>query len=72
MPNMTNGTSRTRAFYSDTEALGNAMGKAVNAALRTHKLLGYPIVVCRDGKIVWIPPEEIELLSEENGEAARP
>jgi hypothetical protein len=66
MPEMSNGKSRTREFYSNTAALDKAMGNAVNAALRMHKLLGYPIVVCRDGKVVWIPPEEIELLPEEN------
>jgi hypothetical protein len=67
MPDTTNGTSKTRDFFSDTAALDIAMGKAVNNALRMHKLLGYPIVVCRDGKVVWIPPEEIELLPEDNG-----
>jgi hypothetical protein len=68
MSDTTNGTSSRLDFYSDSAALGKAMGKAVNDALRMHKLLGYPIVVCRDGKVVWIPPEEIELLPEENGQ----
>jgi hypothetical protein len=58
------------AFYSDNAALQRAMGKAVNDTLRTHKLLGHPIVVWRDGKVVWIPPEEIELLPDENGQDA--
>jgi hypothetical protein len=68
MPNTTNGTSRTRDFFADTAGLDKAMGKAMNGAQRMHKLLGFPIVVCRDGKVVWIPPEEIELLPEENGQ----
>jgi hypothetical protein len=26
-----------------------------------HKKLGEPIVIWRDGKVVWVPPEEIEV-----------
>jgi hypothetical protein len=37
------------------------MRKAVREAVRRHKLLGYPIAVSRGGKVVWIPPEEIEI-----------
>jgi hypothetical protein len=57
-------------FYSDKEAMGKAMGKAVYDALRTHKLLGHPIVIWRDGKVVCVPPEEIELPEELNGQHA--
>ncbi len=35
--------------------------KAVTQALIRHKRLGTPIVVWRDGKVVWIPAEEIEI-----------
>lgn len=38
-----------------------AMRKAVREAVRRHKLLGFPIAVSRDGEVVWIPPEEIEV-----------
>lgn len=71
MKTETNGTDPF-GFYSDDAALAQAMTKAVNAALRMHKLLGHPIVVCRDGKVVWVPPEEIELTPEENGQATSP
>ena len=30
-------------------------------ALRIHKALGNPIATERDGKVVWIPPEEIQI-----------
>ncbi len=46
---------------SDSEGMAKAMGEAIREAVREHKLLGYPIVVWKDGKVVWIPPEEIEL-----------
>ena len=55
-------------FYSDDAALEKAMGRAVYDALRMHKLLGHPIVIWRDGKVVWVPPEEIELPEELNSE----
>jgi hypothetical protein len=66
MQNQTNGIDPFD-FYSDDAALQKAMGKAVYDALRTHKLLGHPIVVWRDGKVVWVPPDEIELPEELNG-----
>ena len=28
-------------------------------AMRMNKLLGLPIVTSKDGKVVWIPPEDI-------------
>jgi hypothetical protein len=36
-----------------------AMKEAVAEALAEHKRLGNPIAVWRNGKAVWIPPEEI-------------
>ena len=45
----------------ETDLPGRAMRKAVREAVRRHKLLGQPIAVGRDGKVVWIPPEEIEV-----------
>ena len=54
-------------FFSDNERMTKAMGQAVQQALRVHKLLGHPIVSWRDGKVVQIPPEEIEV--EINGNA---
>jgi predicted ABC-type ATPase len=39
----------------------DAVNKAVTAALRRHKELGESIVIWRDGKIVVVPPEEIDV-----------
>lgn len=61
-PNETNNAD----FYSDNAVLQRAMGQAVYDTLRVHKLLGYPIVIWRDGKAVWVPPEAIELPEELN------
>jgi hypothetical protein len=48
----------------DGTAIQEAMRQAVRDTVREHKLLGYPIVVWRDGKVVWVPPEEIVLPEE--------
>jgi hypothetical protein len=45
----------------DTEALDAAVQRAVRKALLVHKKLGNPVAAWKDGKVVWIPPEEIEV-----------
>jgi len=59
-------------IFEDSAQMTRAMHKAVQNALREHKLLGYPIVIWRDGQVVWVPPEEIELDEEQNGPAPKP
>jgi hypothetical protein len=36
-----------------------ALREAVRDALRQHKLAGHPVVVWRNGRVVWIQPEDI-------------
>ncbi|MGP0066162.1 MAG: hypothetical protein ACLQGP_21495 [Isosphaeraceae bacterium] len=45
----------------DTDLVEHALREAGIKALMRHKRLGTPIVVWRDGKVVWIPAEEIEI-----------
>ena len=47
-----------------TDLPGRAMREAVREAIRRHKLLGQSIVVSREGKVVIVPPEEIEIAPE--------
>ena len=54
-------------FFSDNQRLTQAMGTAVQDAMRVHKLLGHPIVTWRDGKVVIVPPQEIEVDGEKDG-----
>jgi hypothetical protein len=56
------------ARVQDTPLMLAALRRGAQAALRQHKLLGYPIAVWEDGKVVWIPPEEIELDEEPAGQ----
>jgi hypothetical protein len=37
-----------------------AAGRAVEDAIRDHKRAGNPIAEWRDGRVVLVPPEEIE------------
>ena len=48
----------------DNQLIQSALDKSIRETVRLHKLLGRPIVVWRDGKVVWVPPEEIELSDE--------
>jgi hypothetical protein len=50
-----------RSIMLDTDRVERALQNAVVQALIRHKRLGNPIVVWRDGKVVWIPAEEIEI-----------
>jgi predicted ABC-type ATPase len=45
----------------DSERILQAVNKAVTAALRRHKALGQSVVIWRDGKIVELKPEEIDV-----------
>jgi hypothetical protein len=47
------------AILADTARIEAALRSAVRGALRDHKRAGNPIAVWRDGRVVWLPPEEI-------------
>lgn len=44
-----------------SEDVLEAVNRAVTAALKRHKERGESVVVWRDGKIVWLKPEEIDV-----------
>ena len=46
--------------------IAQAMNAAVRDAVLQHKQKGLPIVVWRDGKVAWIPPEEIVIPPDES------
>jgi hypothetical protein len=43
----------------DLPRILDALRQAVREALLRHKQAGNPIAVWREGRVVWIPPEEI-------------
>ena len=54
-----------KLFIVDAKAIEAVLRRAVNQALLMHKRAGNPIATWKDGKVVWIPPEEI-VVSDDN------
>jgi hypothetical protein len=55
----------------DIELIQRALRRAVREALQRHKQAGHPIAVWRDGRVVWIEPEDIVLPEDtESGQSA--
>lgn len=52
---------RRSLFVRHSEEINKAYERAVREALRKHKLLGNPVAVERDGKVVILQPDEIEI-----------
>lgn len=48
-------------IFAEGNSIDKALNNAVQKAVWQHKILGNSIAVWRDGKVVWIPPEEINL-----------
>lgn len=46
-------------IFEDKEKITRTLSKAVNEALLQHKKAGNPVVSWKDGKIIWIQPEDI-------------
>lgn len=52
-------------IFSDRTLIDKALKKAIREAVLQHKRAGNPIVVWRDGQIVWLKPEEIVVPEED-------
>ena len=48
-------------FAANAIEIGKVFQRAVNDALRMHKRLGNPIAAWRDGRVVIIAPEDINV-----------
>jgi len=46
-------------FFEEGTLIDKALQKAVKEALLKHKQAGNPIAIWKDGKAVWLAPEEI-------------
>ncbi len=53
-------------IFEEGTLIDEALKKAVAQALRMHKLMGNPVAEWRDGKVVWVQPEDIPV--EDGGE----
>ena len=52
------------ALFADGSEIERGLKKAVGLAVLEHKRAGNPIVEWRNGRVVWVPPEEIEVEEE--------
>ncbi len=52
-------TKSISELFAEGTAIDRAMARAAREARRRHKLLGHPIVVWENGRVVHIPPEAI-------------
>lgn len=50
---------RISKILNDPERVRKIIQGAINDALLKHKLAGNPICELRDGKVVWVKPQEI-------------
>jgi len=53
-------------IFRDGKLIDQALAKARREAVRQHKLTGLPLVTWRDGKIVLVPPDQVDLDEQEN------
>lgn len=52
---------RIGEIFSEGTSIDRALNRAVQKAVWKHKLLGNPVAAWQNGKVVWIPPEEISI-----------
>ncbi len=52
------------AIMANGEVLDRALAAAQRDAIRRHRLFGVPVAIWRDGKVVIVPAEEIQLPDE--------
>jgi hypothetical protein len=47
------------AILQDDALIDQAMQKAARRAIREHQREGLPLAMWRDGKVVWVPAEDL-------------
>ncbi|MGA2033354.1 MAG: antitoxin family protein [Thermoguttaceae bacterium] len=52
-------------ILSDPNVVVEALREAVQDEVKRHKQMGLPMAIWRDGKVVWVPAEELEEAKEE-------
>jgi hypothetical protein len=48
-------------LFADGTLIDRVLQQAVQEAVLRHRKAGFPVSAWRDGKVVWIPPEEIPI-----------
>jgi hypothetical protein len=56
-----------KELFEDGRAIDEALKEAARDARRLHKALGNPMATWKDGRVVWIQPEDIEIEDDRSG-----
>ena len=48
-------------LFDEGTPIDRALEEAARDARRLHKALGHPMATWRDGRVVWVQPEDIEI-----------
>lgn len=52
-------TKDIAAIFEEGKPIDDAINQGIRDALLDHKRAGNPVCIWRDGKVVWIAPEDI-------------
>ncbi len=58
---MTDNKSTIDELFEDGRAIDEALKEAARDARRLHKALGNPMATWKDGQVVWVRPEDIDV-----------
>ena len=56
-------SSNVYAKFRDSELIDSAIQRSVREAVLSHARASNPVAEWRDGKVVWISPEEVFLIA---------
>jgi hypothetical protein len=48
-------------LFDDDQAIDDALREAARDARRFHKAIGNPMATWRNGRVVWVQPEDIQV-----------
>lgn len=57
-----------KELFEDGRAIDEALREAARDARRLHKALGNPMATWKDGQVVWVQPEDIDIDDDGGGE----
>jgi hypothetical protein len=58
---MSDNKSTIDELFEDGRAIDEALKEAARDARRLHKALGNPMATWKDGQVVWVRPEDIDV-----------
>ena len=69
---MSDNKSTIDELFEDGRAIDEALKEAARDARRLHKALGNPMATWKDGQVVWVRPEDIDVDDDSEQESNQP